>query len=38
MNFKIYLGSTSKAMADMGGKKGRRKHKNLNILKMKITF
>ena len=31
INFKIYLGSTSKAMADRGGGRGRRNNKNLNI-------
>ena len=31
INFKIYLGSISKAMAEREKKKGRRKYKNLNI-------
>ena len=35
INFKIYLGSTSKAMADREKKRGRQKHKNLNILRTK---
>ena len=38
MNFKIYLQSTSKAMADWGKKRGRRKYKNLNISRVKRAF
>ena len=35
INFKIYLGSTSKAMADREKKRGRWKYKNLNISRTK---
>ena len=35
INFKIFLGSTSKAMADREKKRGRRKYKNLNIPRTK---
>ena len=35
---KIFLGSISKAMADREKKRGRQKHKNLNILIMKKAF
>ena len=38
INFKIFLGSTSKAMADGERKRGRRKYKKLNILRMKKAF
>ena len=37
-NLKIFLGSTSKAMADKERKRGRRKYKNLNISRTKIAF
>ena len=37
-NFKVYLGSTSKAMADKEKKRGRQKYKNLNISRTKRTF
>ena len=35
LNSKIYVGSTSKAMADREKKGGRRKYKNLNISRTK---
>ena len=35
INFKIFLGSTAKAMADREKKRGRRKYKNLNTLRTK---
>ena len=35
---KIFLGSTAKAMADRGKKRGRQKYKNLNILRTKRAF
>ena len=38
INSKIYLGSTSKAIADREKKRGRWKYKNLNILRMKRAF
>ena len=38
INFKIFLGSTSKAIADMEKKRGGRKYKNLNISRMKRAF
>ena len=38
INLKIYLGSTSKAMADRQKKRGRRKYKYLNILKTEKGF
>ena len=38
INFKIFLESTSKAMADREKKRGRRKYKNLNISRMKRAF
>ena len=38
MNFKIYLGSTAKAMADREKKRCRPKYKNLNISRMKGAF
>ena len=34
----IYLGATSKAMADREKKGGRQKYKNLNILRTKRAF
>ena len=37
INFKIYLGSRSKAMAD-GEKEGKWKYKNLNISRTKRAF
>ena len=37
-NFKIFLESTSKAMADKEQKRGRQIHKNLNISRTKIAF
>ena len=37
-NLKIYLRSTSKAMADREKKRGRRKYKNLNISRTKRDF
>ena len=37
-NHKIYVGSNSKAMADMEKKRGRRKYKNLNISRTKGAF
>ena len=38
MNFKIYLGSSSKAMADREKKRERWKHKKLNISRKKRAF
>ena len=38
INFKIFLGSTSKAMADREKKRGRQKYKNLNISRTKRAF
>ena len=38
INFKIFLGPTSKAVADRGKKRGRRKYKNLNISRTKRAF
>ena len=38
INFKIFLGSTAKAMADRGKKRGRQKYKNLNISRTKRAF
>ena len=38
INFKIFLGSSSKAMGDRKKKKGRQKYKNLSILRMKRAF
>ena len=38
IKFKIYLGSTSKAMADRGKKMRRRKCKHLNISRIKLAF
>ena len=38
INFKIYFGSSSKAMADREKKRGRWKYKNLNISRMKRAF
>ena len=38
INFKISLGSTSKAMVDREKKWGRQKYKNVNILRIKRTF
>ena len=38
IKFKIYLGSSSKAMADWEQKRGRWKYKNLNISRMKKTL
>ena len=38
INFKIYLGSSSAAMADREKKRGRWKYKNLNMLRMKRAF
>ena len=38
MNFKDFLESTSKAMADREKKSGRQKYKNLNISRTKIVF
>ena len=35
INFKIYLGSTSKAMVEREKKSGRQKYKNLKISKTK---
>ena len=37
-NFKIYLGSISKAMADWEKTRGRWKYKNLNISRRKRAF
>ena len=38
INFKIYLGSSSKAMADRDKKWGRWKYKNLNNSRTKRAF
>ena len=38
INFKIYLGSSSKAMADREKKRGGWKHKKLNISRIKTAF
>ena len=38
INFKIYLWSTSKAVADKEKKMGRREYKNLNTLRMERAF
>ena len=38
INFEIFLGSTSKAMADSEKKWGRPKYKDLNISRMKRAF
>ena len=38
INFKIFLVSTSKAMADRKKKRKRQKHKNLNISSTKRVF
>ena len=38
INFKIYLGSTSKAITDREKNRGRWKYKNLNISGMKRAF
>ena len=38
INFKIFPGSISKAMADMEKKRGKRKYKNLNISRTKRAF
>ena len=38
INFKIYLASTSKVMADGKKTRGRWKYKNLNIFRTKRTF
>ena len=38
INFKIYIGSSSKAMADREKKRGRWKYKNLNISRRKKAF
>ena len=38
INSKIYLGSSSKAMADREKKRGRWKYKNFNILRTKKSF
>ena len=38
INFKVFLGSTSEAMADREKKRGRPKYKNFNILSMKRAF
>ena len=38
INFKIYLGSSCKAMADREKKRGGRKYKNLNISRTKRAF
>ena len=38
MNFKIYLRSFSKAMADWEKKRGRQKYKNLNISLKETAF
>ena len=37
-DFKIFLGSTSKAMADQEKKRGRQNCKNLNISRTKRAF
>ena len=38
INFKIYLGSSSKAMADRDKKRARWKYKNLNYSRTKRAF
>ena len=38
INFKIYLGASSKAMADREKKRGRWKYKNFNISRKKRTY
>ena len=38
INFKIFLGLTSKAMADSERKGGRRKYKNLSMSRTKRAF
>ena len=38
MNLKIFLGSTSKAMADREKKRERQKYKNWSISRMKIAI
>ena len=38
INFKIYLGSSSQAMADREKKRGKWKYKNLNISRTKKAF
>ena len=38
INFKIYLGSSSKAMVDKEKKNRKWKYKNLNISRMKKAF
>ena len=38
INYKTFLGSTSKAMGDRGKKMGRQKYKNLNISRTKRAF
>ena len=38
INFKIFIESTSQAMADREKKRGRRKYKNLNISRTKRAF
>ena len=38
INFKVFLGSTSKAMADGEKKRGRRKYTKLNISRTKRAF
>ena len=38
INFKIFLKSTSKAMADRGTKRGKQKYKNSNISRTKRAF
>ena len=38
INFTIYLGSSSKAMADREKKRGKWKYKNVNISRTKKAF
>ena len=38
INFKIYLGSSTKAIADREKKRGGQKYKNLNISRTKRAF
>ena len=38
INFKIFLESTSRTMADRGEKNGRRECKNLDVSRTKIAF
>ena len=38
LNFEIFLGPNSKAMADRGKKRGRQKYKDLNISRTKRAF